>query len=91
MMNPTRFATTLFLGAVSGVGFYSVSLPAARLGAVALRYFVAEQEPNESMVRKTDRRDVADTFENRWSQVSRLPGVGGLAWRGQITASSGLC
>jgi hypothetical protein len=91
MINPTRFATTLFLGAVSGVGFYSVSLPAARLGAFAMRYFVPEQENNESRFKKADRRDVPDTFESRWSRVSRLPGADGHGWNGQIATASGLC
>jgi hypothetical protein len=68
MFNPPKFLTTLFLGAVSGLGFYSVSSPATRLGTFAMHYFLPSPEKSESTVHKTDRRDVADTFKDRWLQ-----------------------
>jgi hypothetical protein len=68
MFNPAKVLTTLFLGAVSGLGFYSVSSPATRLGTFAMHYFLPSPEKSESTVHKTDRRDVADTFKDRWPQ-----------------------
>jgi hypothetical protein len=70
MFNPPKFLTTLFLGAVSGLGFYSVSSPATWLGTFAMHYFLPLPEKSESKVHKTDRRDVADTFKDRWPQSS---------------------
>jgi hypothetical protein len=62
MFNPPKILTTLFLGAVSGLGFYSVSSPAAWLGTFAMHYFLPSPEKSESKLHKTARRDVADTF-----------------------------
>jgi hypothetical protein len=39
MYFPKRFVTTMFFGAVSGVGFYAVSTPAQRMSTFAVEYF----------------------------------------------------
>jgi len=75
MFNQPKFLTTLFLGAVSGLGFYSVSSPATRLGTFAMHYFMPSPEKSESTVHKTDRRDVADTFKDRWLQFFATQGA----------------
>jgi len=86
MFNPPKVLTTLFLGAVSGFGFYSVSSPVTRLSTVALHYFVPSPEKSGSTAHKTDRVAVADTFEDRWpSAVQSASAKGGQM---QIIASN---
>jgi hypothetical protein len=79
MSQPSKILATLLLGAVSGLGFYSVSSPVTRLSTFATQYFFpsfAEFEKGESSVHKTDRgvalRDVTGEFEDRWLQLSQL-------------------
>jgi hypothetical protein len=90
MFKPPKFLTTLFLGAVSGLGFYSVSSPATRLGTFAMHYFLPSPEKSENMVHKTDRRDVADTFKDRWPQSSAVQSASADAGRLQIAGSNKL-
>jgi hypothetical protein len=90
MFNPPKFLTTLFLGAVSGLGFYSVSSPATRLGAFVMHYFLPSPEKSESTVHKTDRRDVADTFKDRWQQSSAVQIASTNAGRLQMASSNNL-
>src|SRR5229473_4606229 len=79
MSQPSKILATLLLGAVSGLGFYSVSSPVTLLSTFATQYFFpsfAESEKGGSSVHKTDRavalRDVADQFEDRWPRLSQL-------------------
>ena len=90
MFNPPKFLTNLFLGAVSGLGFYSVSSPATRLGTFAMHYFLPSPEKSESTVHKTDRRDVADTFKDRWPQFSAEQSASANTGRLQIAGSNEL-
>jgi hypothetical protein len=39
MYFPQRFVTTMFFGAVSGFGFYAVSVPTTRMSTFAVQYF----------------------------------------------------
>jgi len=101
MSQPTKILATLLLGAVSGLGFYSVSSPVTRLSAFATQQFFssfAESETSGSSVHKTDRgvalREVTGEFEDRWPRLSQLSprgrksaGTGPL----QITSSSEGC
>ena len=93
MFSPPKFLTTLFLGAVSGLGFYSMSSPATRLSAVATHYlFPSSSGKSESTVHKTDRgalRDPVEGFEDRW-HLSQFSGWSENMWW-QITASNELC
>jgi hypothetical protein len=89
MFNPPKFLTTLFLGAMSGLGFYSVSSPATRLGTFAMHYFLPP-EKSESTVHKTDRRDVADTFKDRWLQFFAAQSASADAGRLQIAGTNKL-
>ncbi len=79
MSQPTKILATLLLGAVSGLGFYSVSSPVTRLSTFATQHFFpsfAESEKGGSSVHKTDRGvalpDVTDEFEDRWPRLSQL-------------------
>jgi hypothetical protein len=102
MSQPSKILATLLLGAVSGLGFYSVSSPVTRLSTLATQHFFpsfAEAEKGGSSVHKTDRavavREVTGEFEDRWPRLSRLSSGGGRSagtQPGQITSSSeGLC
>ena len=79
MSQPSKILATLVLGAVSGLGFYSVSSPVTLLSTFATQYFFpsfAGSEKGGSSVHKTDRavalRDVTDEFEDRWPRLSQL-------------------
>jgi hypothetical protein len=95
MFSPPKFFATLFLGAASGLGFYSVSFPVTRLSTVATRYFfpsVTVSENGGSTVHKTDRgalRDVADVFEDRWRLSQFSVWAEKMCW--QITGSKEIC
>jgi hypothetical protein len=101
MSQPSKILATLLLGAVSGLGFYSVSSPVTRLSTLATQHFFpsfAESEKGGSSVHKTDRgvavREVTGAFEDRWPRLSQLSPGGGksAATRpGQITSSSEGC
>ena len=71
MFNPPRALATLFMGAVSGLGFYAVSYPVTRLSAFATLYFLPSSENAGSTVHKADRLAVADTFEDRWPHAAQ--------------------
>jgi hypothetical protein len=86
MFNPPRVFATLFLGAVSGLGFYSVSYPVARLSAFATLYFLPSSENTGSTVHKADRLAVAETFEDRWPHVAAVRSASTQAGQTQITA-----
>jgi hypothetical protein len=90
MFNPPKFLTTLFLGAVSGLGFYSVSSPATRLGTFAMHYLLPSPEKSESTVHKTDRRDVANTFKDRWPHFSAAQSASADTGHLQIAGSNKL-
>ena len=101
MSQPSKILATLLLGAVSGLGFYSVSSPVTRLSNFATQRFFpsfAVSEMGGSSVHKTDRgvaaREVTGEFEDRWPRLSRLSPRGGKSARtrpGQITSSSEGC
>ena len=101
MSQPPKLLATLVLGAVSGIGFYSVSSPVTRLSTFATQYFFPSfAESGGSSVHKTDRgvalRDVTDEFEDRWPRLSQLSPTGRTsAGTGpvqmQITSSSEGC
>jgi hypothetical protein len=102
MSQPTKILATLLLGAVSGLGFYSVNSPVTRLSTFATQYFfpsVAESERGGSSVHNTDRgvalRDVADAFEDRWPLSQLTPTGRKSAGTGpvqtQITSSNEGC
>ncbi len=99
MSQPPKILATLVLGAVSGLGFYSVSSPVTRLSTFATQYFFPSfAESGGSSVHKTDRgvalRDVNDQFEDRWPRLSQLSPTGRTsAGTGplQITSSSEGC
>ncbi len=56
MSQPSKILATLVLGAVSGLGFYSVSSPVTRLSTFATQYFFPSfAESGGSSVHKTDR------------------------------------
>jgi hypothetical protein len=81
MFQPSKILATLLLGAVSGLGFYSVSSPVTRLSTFATQHFFPSfAEKGGSSVHKTDRgvalRDVADEFEDRWPRLSQLSPTG---------------
>jgi len=83
MSQPTKILATLLLGAVSGLGFYSVSSPVTRLSAFATQHFfpsVAESETGGSSVHKTDRgvalREVTGEFADRWPRLTQLSPTG---------------
>ena len=81
MSQPSKILATLVLGAVSGLGFYSVSSPVTRLSTFATQYFFPSfAESAGSSVHKTDRgvalRDVTDQFEDRWPRLSQLSPTG---------------
>jgi hypothetical protein len=95
MFSPPKFFTTLFLGAVSGLGFYSMSSPVTRLSTVVTHYFfpsVTVSENGGSTVHKTDRgalRDIADGFEDRW-RLSQFSVWAEKMWW-QTTGSNEIC
>jgi hypothetical protein len=64
MSNTQKLLTTLFFGAVSGLGFYSVSAPATRLSTFAVGYFFPASE-------NYGRTVPADSFEDRWYPSAR--------------------
>jgi hypothetical protein len=79
MSQPSKILATLLLGAVSGLGFYSVSSPITRLSAFATQQFFpsfAESDKGGSSVHKTDRgvaaREVTGEFADRWPRLSQL-------------------
>jgi hypothetical protein len=91
MFNPPKVLTTLFLGAVSGLGFYSVSSPVTRLSAFAMQYFLPSAEKSRSTVHKTDRLAVADTFDGRWPHSSAVQSAAAKDEHMQIIASNETC
>jgi len=88
MFNQPRVFTTLFLGAVSGFGFYSVSAPVTRLSTFATRYFLPSPENSGSTVHKADRVAVDDTFEERWPHFVTVQSASARDGHTQIMASS---
>jgi hypothetical protein len=82
MLNPPRCLMTILFGAMSGFGFYSVSVPAVRVGAWAMHYVMPE---SERTVFKTDRIAVADTFADRWLFTYQM------ARGGRVHISEELC
>jgi hypothetical protein len=99
MYQPPKILATLLLGAVSGLGFYSVSSPVTRLSTFATqRLFPSLAQNAGSSVHKTDRgvavRGVADAFEDRWPRLSPLSPTGSKSagtGRTQITSSNEGC
>jgi hypothetical protein len=83
MSQPTKILATFLLGAVSGLGFYSVSSPVTRLSTFATQHFFpsfAESEKGGSSVHKTDRgvalREVTGEFADRWPRLTQLSPTG---------------
>ena len=94
MFSPPKFFTTLFLGAVSGLGFYSMNSPVTRLSTVVTNYFfpsVTVSENGGSTVRRADRgslRDIAG-FEDRWRLSQFSLSAQKMSW--QIIGSNETC
>lgn len=88
MFNQPRVFTTLFLGAVSGLGFYSVSSPVTRLSTFATHYILPSSEKSGSTIYKADRLAVDDTFEDRWPHFVVVQSASAKDGHMQIIASN---
>jgi hypothetical protein len=87
MFQQSKVLTTLFFGAVSGFGFYSVSYPVTQLSTFATHYFLPSSAKDGSTVHKMDRFAVADTFEGRWPRFAAVQSASAEYGQMQISAS----